>query len=559
MAEDGVKLTEQGFPTLSKAFEILSQAAQERWFSLTYKMGREGPENGRERPGELVHAMCLILLKRNSEAHAKLTANADSSIGSYLAEMVKMHGERLNAGHIGGFKATDYKALLDIARIFAILVQESLCDKSLRDQAYRVALASSRTAGLSSLDVEEEVKQVCGPDAIDKSDTELATNTYELTSPDVSGRNGNHSLFRQSSSCCSSYVLEISSPTATETSMEESKPLCLRTPTNSESTTSQDQLQRPTTNICANNQLPTSNSTQCVDHNGSSQLVTGFPSSQNDANAKICKPPTQANSFHSSEASQSDGEETFYAFVILHEAEDADEAQRLRVKLERIISAPGATFFEDFAQPGRSTLGCIEDAIENSAFTLLLLTQNFKSNLSTTTTDSAIVNSLENHHKLNSVIPLLPRENRLSRKSLPLVLQTKVALDESIRTFERNASRAIARDKVDNQRKLWLIEQRKKKLFEERKRLKEENDRKAELQRETENLARLKLEGEMRQNNMFCAPSSPPPSNGAMYAQHSSWQPQSSCIHIENAQNVMIGNHSTMNVDHVKNSDEFDF
>ncbi|XP_067270805.1 TIR domain-containing adapter molecule 1 [Pseudorasbora parva] len=548
MAEDGGDLTERGFVTLAKAFEILSQVTEERWVSLTYKMGRE-------RPRELVHAMCLILLKRNSEAHAKLTANADSSIGSYLAEMVKMHGDHLNARHIEGFKATDTKTLLDIARIFAILVQERLCDESLRDQAYCAALASSRTAGLSSLDVEEEVKQVCGPDAIDKSDTELST--YKLTSPDVSDRNSSPLLSQQSSSGCSSYSLEISSPTATETSMEQSKPLSLRTPTNSESMTSQNRLRQ------TNNQLPTadvkhaSNTAQCLDQHGSSQLVTS--KSPIDANAKDRKPPTQANSFCSPETSQIDVEEMFYAFVILHEAEDAEEAQRLRVKLERIISATGATYSEDFAQPGRSTLACIEDAIENSAFALLLLTQNFISNLSVTTADSAIVNSLENHHKLNSVIPLLPRENRLSRKSFPLVLQTKVPLDESNRTFERNASKAIARDKVDDQRKIWLIKQRKKKLLEEQKRLKEENVRNAELQRETERFAQLKLENEMWQNNLFCAPSAPPPSNGAVYPQHGAWQPQSSCIHIENAQNVMIGNHSTMNATHVKNADEFDF
>ncbi|KAK7136585.1 hypothetical protein R3I93_016808 [Phoxinus phoxinus] len=555
MAEDGVQLMERGFESLAKAFEVLSQAGQERWISLTFKMGRDRPENGHKQPEELVYAMCLFLLKRYTDAHAKLTANADSSIGNYLAKMLKMHGERLNGGHIAGFKATDAQTLLDIARIFAILVQERLCDKSLRDQAYRAALVSSRTAGLSSLYIEEEVKQVCGPDAIDKSDTELTT--YQLTSPEVSKRNGSHLLTPQLSSGCSSYSLEISSPTASESNMAD-KPLSLRTPTKSESTTNQDQLRQPTTNIHTNNQLQTpevnlaTNSTQCLDQTGSSQLVTSQTPNigPNDANANNRKPPIQANSFCSPELSQSDVEETFYSFVILHAAEDEDEARRLRDKLELIISAPGATFSDDFAQPGRSTFGCIEDAIENSAFTLLLLTPNFKSNLGATTADSAMVNSLEKHHKLNSVIPLLPRENSLSRKSFPLMLRTKIPLDESHRMFELKASRAITPDEVNKQRKVWLSEQRKKKLHEERKRLKEENVRNAELQREIEKLARLKLESEMRQNNTFYAPSAPTPLNVAMYPQHGS----SSCIHIENAQNVMIGNNSNMNIDHVKNS-----
>nr|AYN78122.1 TIR domain-containing adapter molecule 1 [Pimephales promelas] len=557
-----VELVDRGFANLAKAFEVLSQAGQERWVSLTFKMGRERPENGHKQPEELVYAICLFFLKRYTDAHAKLTANADSSIGNYLAEMLKMHGQRLNGGHVAGFKATDAKTLLDIARIFAILVQERLCDESLRDQAYRAALVSSRTAGLSSLDIEEEVKQVCGPDAIDKSDTELTTS--QLTSTEVSNRNGSHLLTQQlSSGCSSSYSLEISSPTASESNMSN-KPSSLRTPTNSESTTNQDQLRQPTTNIHTNNQLQTAeanhatNSTQCVNQTGSSQLVTsqnpniGFSSGLNAANANDCKAPIQANSFCSPEASQSDTEETFYAFVILHEAEDADEAQRLRDRLELITSASGATFSDDFAQPGRSRLGCLEDAIENSAFTLLLLTQNFKSNFSATTADSAIMNSLLKHHKLNSVIPLLPRKNRLSRERIPLVLKTKFSLDESNKMFERQASRAITPDNVEKQRKVWLIDQHKKKLQEEQKRLIEENVRNAELQQAK--LALLKLESEMRQNSTFYAPSAPTPLNGAMFQQHASWQPQSSCIHIENAQNVMIGNNSNMNIDHVKNS-----
>lgn len=560
MAEE---VMERGFVNLAKAFEVLSQTVQERWLSLTYKMGRERPE-------ELVHAMCLILLKRNGEAYTKLMANSDSSIGSYLAEMLKMHGERLNGGHVGGFKATDAETLLDIARIFALLVQERLCDKSLRDQAYIAALTSSRTCGSRSLDVEEELKKVCGPDVIDQSDTQLTT--CNLVSLDVSERNDSHLLSRQSSSGCSSYIIEISSPTVTESDVKESKPLSLRTATNSESTTSQDQLRRPATNIDGNEHLHAlevnraTNSEQCLDRNGSSQIVTSkntnisLSSRLNDANAKDLEPPTQANSFCSPEASQSYVEETFYAFVILHEEDDADEARRLRERLESIISAPGATFSDDFAQPGKSTLGCIEDAIENSAFTLPLLTRNFRSNLSATTADSAMINSLEKHHKLNSVVPLLPRENRLPPKSFPLVLRTKVPLDESSRMFERNALKAIAPDKVANQKKIWLMDQRKKKLHEEQKRLREENVRNAELQRETEKLARLKLETEMQHNNLLHAASAPPPFPGATCSQHGSWQPQQSCIHIENAQNVMIGNHSTMNIDHVKNSsDEFDF
>ncbi|XP_059399515.1 TIR domain-containing adapter molecule 1-like [Carassius carassius] len=574
MADGGVELMDQGFANLAKAFEILSQAGPERWLSLTLKMKRSRAE-------ELVNAMCLILLKRIGDAHAKLTANSDSSIGKYLAEMVRLHGERVNSSHIGGFKSTDTNTLLDIARIFAILVQERLCDKSLRDQAYCKALASSRAAGLLSLHLEEEVKQVCGPDIINESNTELSTETYNLTSLE------RHESPPSSQQLSSHYSLEISLPVAKESSMDQSKPMSLRTPTDSETTASQDQLRHHvnrSTNICAKDQLPTEEVNcatklkQCLDDKSSSQLVTSkntnvnFSSIPNDGdklraqplNATDHKPSTQ-QSFRSLEPSQSDVEETFYDFVILHEAEDADEAERLRDKLESIIRGVGATFSDEFAQPGKSTLRCMEDAIENSAYTLLLLTQNFNSNLSATSADSAIVNSLENHHKMNSVIPLLPRKNCLSRKSFPLVLKTKVPLDESSRMFERNAQKAIAREKVALQKKVWKNKQHCKKLVEEQKRQQEENAIKAELRKQEEKLARMRLESKMQQNNMFYPTSAPmhsPPPHGTMHSQHDACQQQQqqpSYIHIENAQNVMIGNHSTMNIDHVKNSpNEFD-
>ncbi|KAL0161594.1 hypothetical protein M9458_045319 [Cirrhinus mrigala] len=547
---------------LAKAFEIISQAGQERWLSLTFKMVDTRAE-------ELVNAMCLILLKRIADAHAKLTTKGDSSIGKFLAEMIKMHGERVNGSHIGGFKSTDTNTLVDIARIFAVLVQERLCDKSLRDQAYCEALASSRMAGLLSLDLEEEVKRVCGPDVINGTNTELTTETYNLTSLERNDTSPSSSL---------GYSLEISLPTAAESNMEESKPMSLQTPTDSEATNRQDQLRHclnKLSNICTTKQLPTAKVNDA--HNGSSQHMISknthldFSSTTNNEeklkaqplNANDHKPTTQPNSFRSPEPSESDIEETFYDFVILHEAEDADEAQRLRDRLERITRGVGATFSDDFAEAGRSMLRCLEDAIENSAFTLLLLTQNFNSNLSATSADSAIVNSLENHHKMNSVIPLLPRENRLSRKSFPLVLQTKVPLDESNRRFEHNALKAIAPEKVAAQKKIWMTKQRCKKLVEEQKRLREENAINAELRREAEKFARLKLESEMQQNTFYpqSEPMHSPPPHGAMHPQQGAWQQQQpSCIHIENAQNVMIGNHSTMNIDHAKNSaDEFDF
>ncbi|XP_051550093.1 TIR domain-containing adapter molecule 1-like [Myxocyprinus asiaticus] len=600
MAEGGIQLMEHGLiePGLARVFEVLSQAAQERLVSLTFKMGRS-------RDQELVHAMCLILLKRNEEANAKLKANRESRVAKHLAEMVETHGEGLNSSHFGGFSisGSDTETLLDIARMFAVLVQERLCDKSLRDRAYCTAYVMSKNASLRSVDVDnvfEEVRQVCGPEVIDefqRSNTERTSKMDCLTSIDISEGNISDPSSLRSSSICSSHSLEISSPTIVgpECNTEESKPMALHTPQESETTNNRGQtLHCPnrSSNSCAINP-PQTLETQdingapkpCLDQIGNSQIVTSkntnpeigltFSSGPiNDTklraqpvNSNQCandrKPPTQANSFRPQEPSSSEENETFYAFVILHESEDADEALRLKDKLESITSGLGATFSEDFAEPGRSSLCCMEDAINNSAFTILLLTKNFNTNLSATSTDSAIINSLEKHHKLHSVIPLLPRENRLPRQSIPLVLRTKVFLDEGNRAFERLALRAMAPQKVANQKLVWMKEQHIKKTIEEQRRLREENSRNVELRRETARLARMRLESVMQQNNAIYPgfqPQRPPPCHGPvpmqMPPQHPTWHQQPSCIHIENAQNVMIGDNSTMNIDHSEFSSE---
>ncbi|XP_051977742.1 TIR domain-containing adapter molecule 1-like [Xyrauchen texanus] len=574
-------------PGLAMAIEVLSKATPERLVSLTCKMGQLRAE-------ELVHAMCLILLKRNKDANAKLMANCNSSVANHLAEMVKMHGEGLNSSHFGGFtiSRSDTETLLDIARIFAVLVQERLCDKSLRDQAYRTILAKSKNAGSQSTDVDifEEVRQVCGAEVIDefpRFTTEMASITDCLTSLDISGTNISCPSPLRTSSICISHSLEISSPTilGPESNTEESKPMTLHIPQESETTTNQDQTPHcpdRSSNSCAITSPKTLKMQDindapkpCLDHNGSSQVVTSestnaenvldFSSAPNSGTklkahpvnsshcANDCKPPTQAKSVPPAEPSYSEEDETFYAFVILHGPEDADEAQRLRDKLESITSGQGATFSEDFEEPGRSALRCMEDAIDNSAFTLLLLTKNFDTNLSATTTDSALMNSLEKCHKTNSVIPLLPRDNRLPRQRFPLVLRTKVCLDENS-AFERKALKVMAPNKVASQKVEWMKEQRNKKAIEQQRRLLEENSRNVELRRQTERLERMMLESEKQHDGTFYA--GPPLNYGPMQMapQHPAWQP--SCIHIENSQNIIIGNNSTMIIDHSEHSSE---
>lgn len=566
MAEEGVRLTPHGYAEgsgLAEAFDVLSQATEERLLSLIYKMGNTCAE-------VMVHAMCLILLKKNEDAHAKLLANGDSKVVNFLAEMTKTHGEGLNSSHIGGFKISwpDFGTHLDIARVFAVLVRERLCDSSLRDQAYRAVLATSKGAGLPSLDVEkimEEIKNVCGFEASDECPS-CENGTLRSIS---------HPSSLRSSSICSSHSLEISSPTITESNMERKKLTSAR-----ETTTCPDQALHnpnrttiPATSLKTPSTPDTANGSTspklkpCFNRSGISRLPTSnntnpdLDFSSNPTNTtKVQSRPMNLDQYTNTQSphmnfipqSASEVEDMFYSFVILHESEDADEAQRLKSRLERIISGVGATLSE-FEEPGRSTLCCMEDAINNSAFTLLLLTRNFNTNLSETSTDSAIFNSLEKHHKRNSVIPLLPRENFLPKDRRRLVLRGTVPLDESSRTFERAALRAMAPERVACQRKVWMDEQRIKKAIEERRRLQEDRSRNLDLRRETERLAQLRFESGM--TPAFYAAQDRGPMHAG--AQHGAWQ-QPSCIHIGSAQNIMIGNNSTMNIDHVPQSSEED-
>lgn len=573
MAEESVRPTQHGYAGgsgLAEAFESLSQATEERLLSLTYKMGDTCAE-------VMVHAMCLILLKKNEDAHAKLLANRNRKVVNFLAEMIKERGESLNGSHIGSFKISgpDVETLLDIARVLDVLVRERLCDATLRDQAYSAALATSKRANLRSLDVEnifEEIKNVCG---FQTAEEFLSCENGGLKSLDIPVGNVSYPSSLRSSSVCSSHTLEISSPTIMDSTMKESKALSLQTPQTRE--TFRDQplrcpdrptsipataLQTPRTSDVTNRStIP--KPTHCFDGSGSTHLLTskntdpGFDFSSIPTNpSKVESQPANLNLTNTPQPHRnvnptavSEVEDEFYSFVILHEPEDADEAQRLKNRLERIISGVGVTFSE-FEEPGRSTLLCLEDAINNSAFTLLLLTRNFNTNLSETSTDSAIFNSLEKYHKRHSVIPLLPRENCLPKDRRRLVLRGTVPLDESKSTFERAALKAMAPMRVASQREVWMKDQRIKKVTEERRRLQLERSRNMDLKRETERLARLRFDSDVFSGSTPVCPA-------AMDQGHGAWQ-QPSCIHIGNAHNVMIGNNSTMNIDHVQHSSEED-
>lgn len=435
------------------------------------------------------------------------------------------------------------------------------------------------------------------------------------------------SSLRSTSTSCSSYSLEISGST-TNTSDKESRPLPLRTPPESRNGQNQDAKhpshlvsQKPVSSVTTSCTTSTSDTeplqnkehlaelkfSQCLDNHGSSEIVTEPKSPSKDfeiektflssssgdgkvgaqpvssghlSNAASTQEVKRTDGFSTETPAEQEGEDTFYAFVILHAPEDAEEAVRLKSRFESISSTIGATF-SDFEIPGQSTFRCVEDAIENSAFVMLLLTPNFNTHLNETNADSALMNSIDKPHKYNTVIPLLPRANGLTRDKMPYALKTKNPLDETKgkNIFENMAQKVLNSRNIERQKLMWRQEQLIKKQQKKRQMLQEQARYNKDLIREAsrvreleEEVQRLKLQQQhllpphANQSNSYQGFSGRPqflshirsPSQMPPYYSGNMWQPPPSNIHIQNAKCIMIGNNSTMTVGEMVDSGDED-
>nr|WOC73920.1 TRIF [Rana dybowskii] len=145
----------------------------------------------------------------------------------------------------------------------------------------------------------------------------------------------------------------------------------------------------------------------------------------------------------------------FFSFVILHAPEDQEIASRVCNVLEHHVVGKGTTFCETFETPGVNPLMCLEKAVENSAYIVLLLTNAF---LKTTWTDfqsaTVMMNSIENPHKLGSIIPFYPKLNKPDGK-IPIWIKNLIPLDESSRIFETKVRNTFKKDEIKKLNKLW--------------------------------------------------------------------------------------------------------
>ncbi|NWH43700.1 TCAM1 protein, partial [Fregata magnificens] len=158
----------------------------------------------------------------------------------------------------------------------------------------------------------------------------------------------------------------------------------------------------------------------------------------------------------------------FFTFVVLHASEDEIVAHRVKDLLENMGVPNGATLCEDFFIAGRSHLTCFQDAMENSAFIILLLTKNFPCDLCMFQTNTALMDSILKPSKRDSVIPFVPKENPLERSRIPSTLSGLMPLDENSPGFSRTVQNTFTTSRINERKAMWdLMQRRKLQLYQE--------------------------------------------------------------------------------------------
>ncbi|NWH85049.1 TCAM1 protein, partial [Aegithalos caudatus] len=171
--------------------------------------------------------------------------------------------------------------------------------------------------------------------------------------------------------------------------------------------------------------------------------------------------PARPSALPATDPSEPDGAK-FFTFVVLHASEDEDVAQGVKTQLEELGVSDGATISEDFFIAGRSHMTCFQEAVENSAFIILLLTKNFLCKLCLFQADTALMQSILHSSKKDSVIPFLPKADALEPSQMPMVLGGLVPLNESSPHFSRNVLKTFNPKKIMEKKALWEQMQRRK-------------------------------------------------------------------------------------------------
>ncbi|XP_053557543.1 TIR domain-containing adapter molecule 2 [Bombina bombina] len=150
--------------------------------------------------------------------------------------------------------------------------------------------------------------------------------------------------------------------------------------------------------------------------------------------------------------------DVFYKFVILHANTDILEALRFKDMLQDTFHIqPGIIFAE--LPAGQSIMKTLEDAVNSSAWTIILLTENFvRERWCEFQFHATLINSINKLHKYNSVIPLRPGKNYLPREKTPFILKLINALEETNPTFAQHVEKTFQESQYQKQFAIWKDE-----------------------------------------------------------------------------------------------------
>ncbi|KAH0628147.1 hypothetical protein JD844_008930 [Phrynosoma platyrhinos] len=150
----------------------------------------------------------------------------------------------------------------------------------------------------------------------------------------------------------------------------------------------------------------------------------------------------------------------FYRFVILHAEDDVEEAVRVQDILQNDFCIKPGIVFAEMAS-GKHLLENLNDALRSSAWTIILLTENFLNELwYEFQSYTALFSALTIPNKQNTVIPMRPRNNPLPWERTPFILQSIRALHEDSPGFAEQVKKIFQEGKYKQQKAVW--EYRKK-------------------------------------------------------------------------------------------------
>uniref|UniRef100_A0A8C6XN89 TIR domain-containing adapter molecule 1 n=1 Tax=Naja naja TaxID=35670 RepID=A0A8C6XN89_NAJNA len=541
----GASQTDQGFEGI---LQILKGIPAERLIQYRHKLSCSHQDR---KSCHLLHVMILWSLGREGEARVHLNSFRDDVVAHHLSQSLwgavganRTTPEQLQKDHA--------KVAQSVAEIYSLLVDEKLCEPLARDEAYREAILAFQASHLEPAQLKgllDEAMEKCELQFISKLPRDnfgaLASSRWELTparrsspvSIDSSSPDNPQSL--RSTGTPISYIsnLKISessiiisdSPSSTEdslslpptgqgedmalvngcstnsrkSSLPNSRGPCLL-PDSKITLSPMPSAQGPTTPktapsgdlMCPFQAPPLQKPGSAAPSAGSAPPCSSAPAPSTTFGLLLSSSSSTSDlASCSSEPSSSmgppDDERQFYTFVVLHAAEDELVACRVKERLEALGVSNGATFSEDFLIPGCGQLNCFQNSLDNSAFTLMLLTKNFTGRLCDYQRDTALMDSLTRYCKRHSVIPFVPREHSLKPGEMPLFLTSLVPLCETSPVFDKRVKKTFTPKVIREKKATWYLLRQ----IQERE---EEREREREHLRLQQHLAVLNLQSSVR-------------------------------------------------------------